>query len=353
MPIPQLNYTPAVIVDTTGLTEAEWLEYRRTGIGGSDASAVLGVSPFTTCRDLYYDKLRIVSAIDDEDNWVQKAVGHLLEDLVAQIFHIRTGYRIYQIKKMFRHPLYPFMIADVDFFVELPDGTTAILEIKTTNYNAKNKWWDNKKKIIPLNYELQGRHYMAVMNLDRVYYCCLYGNSEEEVIIRHIDRDLAYESELIALEENFWVNHVLAQVPPPYTENGDLILKSVHRHFGAADPQTPEMVLSKRCSAEIARYLELQQIKSELEVHVKSLGEQMTKIKGIIADEMGKRCSASCVIDGVNYAITFNPVPKPVIDKKNLAKLEIQYPEVYKQFVTVSESRRFNVKPKSAKKEAA
>ena len=32
---------------------------------------------------------------------------------------------------MFRHPLYPFMLADVDFFVRMPDGTFAILECKT------------------------------------------------------------------------------------------------------------------------------------------------------------------------------------------------------------------------------
>lgn len=106
MAAPQQNCEPLVIVDTTGLTEKEWLEYRRTGIGGSDAAAVLGVSPFTTCRDLYYDKRRIVSAVDDESNWVAKEIGHLLEDLVAKIFSVKTGYHIYQIKKMFRHPLY-------------------------------------------------------------------------------------------------------------------------------------------------------------------------------------------------------------------------------------------------------
>lgn len=42
------------------------------GIGGSDAAAILGVSPFATARDLYYDKLKIVSYEDPEDNWVQK-----------------------------------------------------------------------------------------------------------------------------------------------------------------------------------------------------------------------------------------------------------------------------------------
>lgn len=300
MSITRQTYAPEVIVDTASLTKDEWLAYRRTGLGGSDAAAALGVSPWTTARDLYFDKLNIVSAIDDNDNWVQKEIGHLLEDLVAKIFHVKTGYRIYQIKRMFRHPLYPFMIADIDFFIELPDGTTAILEIKTTNHNAINKWWDGKKEIIPLNYQLQGRHYMCVMNIDKVYFCCLYGNNENEVIIRTLDRDLIYESELIALEESFWVNHVLAQVPPPYTETGDLVLDSVRRHFGAADPDAPEVLLSDGHGNELLRYLELQRIKSELDRQSRSIDEQMKTIKGMIVAEMGKSCFASCEVDGVS-----------------------------------------------------
>ena len=109
-------------------------------------------------------------------------MGHLLEPLVAKIFQHRTGYKVYQIKKMFQHPKYPWMLADVDYFVELPDGTTAILEIKTTNYNAKDNWWLDGEETIPAYYESQGRHYMAVMDVDRCFFCCLYGNNEQESI---------------------------------------------------------------------------------------------------------------------------------------------------------------------------
>src|SRR5699024_12421714 len=88
-----------------------------------------------------------------EDNWVALEMGHLLEPLVAKIFQHRTGYKVYQIKKMFQHPKYPWMLADVDYFVELPDGTTAILEIKTTNYNAKDNWWLDGEETIPARSE--------------------------------------------------------------------------------------------------------------------------------------------------------------------------------------------------------
>ena len=112
---------PKVLVSTEALTEQEWLTYRRQGIGGSDVAAILGISPFRTARDLYDDKLNIASAVDDTGNWVALEMGHLLEPLVAQIFTKKTGLEVFQIKKMFQHPQYPFMLADVDYFVRLPN----------------------------------------------------------------------------------------------------------------------------------------------------------------------------------------------------------------------------------------
>lgn len=51
-------------------------------------------------------------------------------------------------------------------FVELSDGTTAILEIKTTNYNAKEKWWYSGNETVPAYYESQGRHNLLLDPLD-------------------------------------------------------------------------------------------------------------------------------------------------------------------------------------------
>lgn len=237
------RHEPLVLVETADLSEEDWLDYRRRGIGGSDVSAIFGTSPFRTARDLYYDKLNIASVEDDEGNWVAMEMGHLLEPLVAKIFERKTGYPVYQIKKMFQHPQYPWMLADVDYFVELPDGTTAILEIKTTNYNARDNWWMNGKETVPVYYESQGRHYMTVTDLDRCFFCCLYGNNEEEVIIREVKRDFEYEAEMVFLEQYFWENHVQRHVPPPYTESGALIIESARKHFGPADKNAPTVAL--------------------------------------------------------------------------------------------------------------
>ena len=346
------TYRPQVLVDTKDLTETEWLEWRRKGVGGSDASIILGISPFATARDLYYDKLNIVSYKDDAGNWVALQIGHLLEDLVAEIFHKKTGYPIYQDKRMYYHPLYPYMLANVDYFVTLPSGETAILEIKTTNYNARDNWWIDGEETIPVNYQAQGRHYMAVMNLNHVFYCCLYGNSKDDVIIRHIERDAAYEEELIALEGIFWNEHVLKQVPPPYTEDGDLVIQSVSRHTGMADPNAPAVELSLPLASCVTRFLELQAQKKLADAQSKKIESEMKRLQGRIVSEMGKSCTAVCSAGGEAYTVTYNPVKRTVVSKDNLIRLQAQHPDIYKDYVTVSESRRFYVK-KSQEENAA
>lgn len=349
--MPTLDYLPLILVDTSNLEREEWLNWRRKGIGGSDAATIIGVSPFATARDLYYDKLNIVSYDDEENNWVQKEIGHLLEDLVAKIFSKKTGYPVYQVKKMFYHPHYPYMLADVDYFVRLPDGQTAILEIKTTNYNATGNWWLEGKESVPVNYEIQGRHYMAVTNIDKVYYCCLYGNTEEEVIIRSIDRDQGYEELIITLEGDFWENNVLAQVPPPYYEDGDLVLESIKKNTGKLDKNAPPIALDANITSNVMRYLELQEQKKIVKSEEDKIESELKRLRGCILDVMGSSCNAACTIGENNYKIEYNPIFKPTIDKDNLFRLKEQYPEIYEQFVTVSESRRFYVK-KSREKAA-
>ena len=329
-----LNYQAEVVVDTDTLTREDWLKYRKLGIGGSDAAAIMGVSPFCTKRDLYYDKCGITPAVEEEEsNWVAKEVGHRLEDLVAEIFAKKTGLRVFPIRKMFRHPLYPFMLADVDYFIEFPDGSVGILECKTTNYNCQNKWANNST---PVNYEYQGRHYMAVMNVNKVYFACLYGNNEDEFFIRHAERDLDLEEDLIAEEEYFWTDNVLARV------------ESIRKHFGPADKDAEKICLNRRHLSSVQKYLELKAQKAALESEAKKLEEQMKDSYTEIVEELGNSCTGILKSGSTEYIVTYNPSYRTTIDKKNLERLKINHPDVYDDYVSTSESRRFAIKTNTA-----
>jgi len=343
---------PQLVADLSAITEQQWHEHRRKGIGGSDAAAVLGISPFKTGRDLYYSKLGIEPEESNDENWVQLEVGHLLEDLTMRIFGKKTGFPICPTKKMYRHSEHSFMLANPDAFTKDQDGP-AIVEIKTTNYFAKDNWWHDGREIVPPYYEAQGRQYMSVLNMNRVYYCCLYGNSFDDVIIRRINRDMDYEAELIYHEQSFWKNHVLQKVPPPYTESGDLALESVRRHVGSANPAMPAISLDEGCASDIETYLALQAKKSEWTRRAKAAENQMKQIQARISDRMGKSCMASWSDGETAYEISYKPSARETISKNNLLKLKMQCPAIYRQFATVSENRRFSVKAVTATTDTA
>lgn len=46
------RHEPLVLVETADLSEEEWLDYRRRGIGGSDVSAIFGTSPYSLVKSL-------------------------------------------------------------------------------------------------------------------------------------------------------------------------------------------------------------------------------------------------------------------------------------------------------------
>ena len=66
--------------------------------------------------------------------------------------------------------------------------------------------------------------------------------------------------------------------------------------------------------------------------------------EGRIVAEMGRSCKAVCSAGGEAYTITYNPVRKTAINKDGLIRLQAQHPDIYEDYVTVSESRRFYVK---------
>ena len=342
--MPAVNYTPIIVVDTTNMDESTWHSYRRKGIGGSDVAAVYGQSPFCTTRDLYYTKIGIKPVIEEEENWVAKKYGHLLEDLVAEIFSRKTGLRVYKKSYLYAHPDYPFMQANVDFFVQMPDGSEAILECKTCNYNCRDKW-DNDA--VPFNYELQVRHYMAIMNIGKAFVACLYGNNENEFVYRTIDRDLDFEADMIEQEKYFWYDYVQAGVEPPYTEAGELVLNSIRKYKGTADKSASTVVLDPTLAVSIQKYLDLREIKLNHDREAKKLDEELKTVMVPVYDKMGASCLATCRKDGVEYSITFNPIYRKGISASDLERLETLHKNIYDDFVTKSESRRVSVKQRT------
>ena len=144
-----LKYEPQELVDTSNLSNEEWLSYRRRGIGGSDAAAILGISPWRTARDLYYDKLNVVKA-DMDENWVALEMGHLLEPIAAYWYAKKSGNYVYGASK----PGLPT--------IELPYKFERQLR-QIANLQAKVKECEDEKKLYEKEIEAHSVRIAEVM----------------------------------------------------------------------------------------------------------------------------------------------------------------------------------------------
>lgn len=334
-----LNYGPEVLVeDITTLTEKEWRRYRTLGIGGSDAAAVCGISPWKTTRDLYEEKVQRIVTDQTDDNWVAKQIGKRLEELVVQIFMKKTNLKPYAIRKMFRHPLYPFMLADVDYFVKI-NGKIYIIECKTS-FSFSMEEWENGG--IPRHYELQGRHYMAVTNVDGVIFLCLHGNNENSFIMRRLERDFTQEEELIEQESYFWNQHVICHNPPEYTEKADLVLKSIRDRLGINEQEQVE--LPEELSTQVAACLELKKRKAELDKESKRLEEQIKQQYAPVQEAMRGAESGILVAGGNRYRMGYTKRSVTAINKEGMEAMQILYPDICKEYAKTNVSRSFYIK---------
>ena len=99
------------ICHVSSITHEQWLDYRRTGIGGSDAATVVGLNPYSSLYTLYNDKLGLIPA--KEDNEVMRQ-GRDLEDYVSRRWMEATGKKVRRNCYMWRSNEHPFMLADID-----------------------------------------------------------------------------------------------------------------------------------------------------------------------------------------------------------------------------------------------
>ena len=147
----------------------EWLQHRMNYIGGSDASAIMGMNPYCDNGRLWEIKTGQAVQADISDKPYVK-YGTEAEPHLRALFALdHPQYQVeYVDNNMFLNDKYPFAHASLDgWLIEKVTGRKGILEIKTTNIlqsMQKEKW----KNRIPDNYYIQILHYLMVTEFDFV-----------------------------------------------------------------------------------------------------------------------------------------------------------------------------------------
>ena len=144
-----------VLASTENMSYEDWLEHRKLGIGGSDASVVCGINKYKSPVELWMDK---TGQIPPQEAGEAAYWGTQLEAIIRDEFTKRTGIEVSKPTVILQSEEHPFMLANLDGICEVPDVGTCIFEAKTASAYKAGEWDD----AIPDEYQLQIQHYMAV-----------------------------------------------------------------------------------------------------------------------------------------------------------------------------------------------
>ena len=194
------------MVPTKDMTREEWLRYRRCGIGGSDASVIMGENPWRSVLQLWEEKTGDGAVTDNGNEYTYW--GNVMEPIIRKEFMNRTALKVRQKHAIILHSVFPFLFADVDGIVTDENGEKCIFEAKTAS-QYKEKDWEYG---VPREYYLQVQHYLEVCGMEKAYVAVLIGGNTFKIYT--VLRDQEVIEELLCKEKVFWEEHVLAGIPP-------------------------------------------------------------------------------------------------------------------------------------------
>lgn len=297
--------------------KAEWLNERRKGIGGSDAAAICGVSPYRTPLQVWEDKRGLSGPVPDNDSmeW-----GRILEPVVRQKYSDKTGriVRMLPPGEILHHDNIPFMLANLDGFTDDKRG----VEVKTTAYPTG--WGEPGTDEIPIQYIFQVQHYMIITGFEVFDVPVLIGGRDFRIYEVPADKEL--QEMLMEKEAAFW--KLVQDAIPPEPINYEDVLRRFRQSKSATVTATANIVAAIMALKEVRTQID------EREAHEEQI---MTDILSYM-----KESDTLIGVDGTILATWKTGKPTNRLDLKTLQK---ELPDIYSKYQKPGEaSRRFLLK---------
>lgn len=324
------------IVSTVGQEEdeKEWLAVRNKGIGGSDVGAICGVSPFSSARQIYFNKTgQFEEALQPGAASRERMhFGHLLEPIVADEFKRREltadkdreGWTLTELGATVCHKDYPWMRANVDRLILDETGKIrGILECKTTSEYNNEEWEDGD---ILLSYMYQLNWYMYILDIPYGAFACLVGGNKFYAYEVYRNDALLQETILPAVKD-FWFNNVQALKEPE--------LQAFDTEF--ANDTYAEVEKNSEIMLEDEESDSLAAVVFECKAKIKELKSTMEEAQNRLKDRIKNNEIAYCR----NHTIKWSPRSQTRVD---LNILKAEFPEVYERCKYTSNFRVMYVK---------
>lgn len=354
---------PIPIVDINTISTNTWLFLRSIlGIGGSDESAIQGISPYSNAIKIFKNKFpnlytnqkitendveSIIESLENNNKdesyntEFRLDFGHYMEDFIKNQFiksfddrykddfelqfakergsYVAiTDIEIYKDSMLYKHPKLP-LFADYDYKIKIcfEDGTikNGIFECKTTSiFKVKNDWSES----YPEYYHMQGEHYLAVSGYDFFVIACVADNNANNFYAYLSFKDEIYQDKIVSAAVSFWQENVL-QKEMPVVNTKEMLDEAID--LIDVDENLKPFSLSDSSFDLLQKREELTKRKDKISKINESLNEQISEIDGKIIKEMSKNTSS---------------VPNMAVAKRGLC--------IYQLNIKKAQSSRFNRK---------
>jgi putative phage-type endonuclease len=308
----------AVLASTENMGYAEWLDLRKKGIGGSDASVICGINRWKSPVELWMEK---TNKLPYQEAGEAAYWGTQLESLVRNEFTKRTGIEVTEVKQLLQSEDYPFMLANLDGICGHPGFGKCVFEAKTSGAYRESEW----KEAIPNEYVLQVQHYMSVTGYKGCYVAVLIGGNSFRW--KFMERDEELIETLIRLEAEFW-DCVRSDVPPPL-DGSEASAKFLSRRFPDSVPET-KIELPANAAELIRQYDEAREQLEQIE-------ERKNEAENLLKQMLGD--NEAGIAGG--RVITWKSISQERFDNKTL---KAEHPVLYRKYANKSSYRRFTIK---------
>ena len=214
------------LINTKSLSREDWLQFRKQGIGSSDAAAACGIHPYISMLELWMIKTgRMSSNIDQSiEGYSPLYWGNTLEPMVAKYYQEHTGNKVRRVNAILQHPNPDkhFMLANLDYAITGSDEVQ-ILECKTAGEHGAKLWKDG----VPLYVTCQVQHQLAVTGKQAAHICVLLCGHEAKIY--KVERDERLIQSIMEHERLFW-QYVQTDTPPTpdHSESAARALKQLY-----------------------------------------------------------------------------------------------------------------------------
>ena len=246
---------------------AEQQARRRTGIGGSDAAAAIGLNPYYSAVELWMEKRGELPPFEGNEatKW-----GKLLEPAVRQEYAESTGRVVRLPPETLVHPKHTWVVCH-------PDGVTddgRLYEGKTARF--PDGWGEPGTDQVPEQYLIQCQHSMLVTGLRVADLAVLIGG--QDFRLYEIPADDGLQAAILDAETEFWT-HVTRGTRPPVDLSSPGAVAVLRRLYPGTNGETV-----KATPAVEAARVKLEAAKSDKKVaeHAEAEG------KAVLLDYMGE-----------------------------------------------------------------